>query len=313
MKIYRGFFDPKLKRKRRSVAIGIFDGVHRAHQTILKGAVRAAKKNRAGSLVVTFDPHPQKVLSGNKKNPPFLMSLEHRIRVMESLGIQETLVVRFDKKFSRISREVFLRGLLVGRAGMISLGVGHDFRFGRNAEGDLGYLSQEAKELDFGLSVCKPLKVQGEIISSTVIRNLVEKGNFKKAARMLGRPVSIFGTVIHGRGRGKGLGFPTANLDPHHETLPPEGVYAVRGMLGIRPLRGVLHIGKRPTFKDAEKSVEVHWLDLKRDLYDREIELFFVKRLRATRRFADAQALGRAIQRDIAAAYKAFSSLQPQI
>ena len=124
---------------------------------------------------------------------------------------------------------------------------------------------------------------------------------------MLGRPVSIFGTVIHGRGRGKKIGFPTANLDPHHETLPPEGVYAVWGGLGGRPLRGVLHIGKRPTFKDNQKSVEVHWLNWKRDLYGREIELFFVKKLRPIRRFGSAQKLESAIRKDILAAGRAFS------
>lgn len=310
MKIYRGFSDPALKTKRRSVAIGIFDGVHLAHRRILKNAIRAAKTKRAVSTVVTFDPHPQKVLSGNKKNPPILMSLEHRLRVMASLGIEEAVVVRFDKKFSKMTREVFLHGRLLGRLGMISLAVGHDFCFGRNAAGGLDYLSREAKRSGFKLSICAAVRVRGKTVSSTMIRHLIERGSLAKAHRMLGRPVSIFGTVIHGRGRGKKVGFPTANLDPHHETLPPEGVYAVRGRLNKRALLGVLHIGRRPTFYDDQKSVEVHWLDWNGDLYGREIELFFVKKLRSTRRFAGTRALKDAIQKDILAASRAFSSLQ---
>jgi len=302
VKVYHGFLDPALKKKRRSVAIGIFDGVHLAHRRILKNAIRAAKTNHAVPLVVTFDPHPQKVLSGNKKNPPILMSLEHRLRVMASLGIEEALVVRFDKKFSKMTREVFLRSRLLGRLGMVSLAVGHDFCFGRNAAGGLDYLSQEAKRFGFKLSVCPAVRARGKTVSSTMIRRLIEGGSLAKARLMLGRPVSIFGTVIHGRGRGKKVGFPTANLDPHHETLPPEGVYAVRGRLNKRLLLGVLHIGKRPTFSDTQKSVEVHWLDWSGNLYGREIELFFMKKIRPTRRFASARALERAIRKDILAA-----------
>ncbi len=308
MKIYRGFEDRGLRPKKRSIAIGVFDGMHLAHQRILKNAVRGAKKERASSAVVTFDPHPQKILSGNKKNPPILMSLEHRLRVMELLGIEEAVVVRFNKKFSKMPREVFLNRCLLGRLGMVSLAVGHDFCFGRNASGSLSYLSQEAKRIGFALSVCPPVREGGKTVSSTLIRRLIESGHLTAAERMLGRPVSIFGTVIHGRGRGKKMGFPTANLNPYHETLPPEGVYAVRGRLGTKNLRGVLHIGKRPTFQDAEKSIEVHWLNRKGDLYGREIELFFVKRLRATQRFANPKALEQAIVRDIQAAVRALSS-----
>ncbi len=288
MKVYRGFFDRALKKKPRRVAIGIFDGVHRAHAKILRHV----------DTVLTFDPHPRKVLSGDHKNPPILMSLEHRLRVIESLGVKEAVVVLFDRKFSLMGRADFLNNLL-DRLGMTTLAVGHDFRFGHRALGTTAYLREQSRIRSFKLFVCPPLKWKGRIISSTAIRRRIESGDLRQAAAKLGRPVSIYGTVVHGSGRGHGIGFPTANLDPHHETLPPDGVYAVTGDLNGKKLKGVLHIGKRPTFGLKKRSVEVHLFDMKKDLYGREIELFFVKKLRGIRRFKNAQALGAAIRKDI--------------
>ena len=301
MKVYKGFSDKGIKKYKRSIAIGIFDGVHRAHAKILRRALRDAKKLRARSTFVTFHPHPQKVLSGNRKNTPILMSLEHRLRTIAALGFDEALVVPFTRAFSRMSAERFLC-LLSEKMGMCSLAVGHDFRFGRRAEGDTGFLRQRAGRLGYRLHVCAPVRHAGRVISSTAIRALIEKGRLKEAAALLGRPVSVYGTVVHGLGRGHHIGFPTANLDPHHETLPPEAVYAVRGLLGRERLKGVLHIGRRPTFGEKEKTVEVHFLDLRRRLYGREIELFFVRKLRPIRRFSGPESLSKAIRRDIRAA-----------
>ena len=299
MKIYRGLSDPRLKRRGRCLAVGIFDGVHRGHMAILKKALRAARASRLGSLVVTFEPHPQKVLSGKKSALKVLMSLEHRLRLFSSLGLREALVIRFNKKFSRLTHEDFLR-LLIEKTGMRALSVGDDFRFGRFAKGDRDYLKQASRKLGFRLFLTRPLKFRGRVISSTRIRRLIEGGDLAQAARLLGRPVSLYGTVVHGHGRGRSLGFPTANLDPHHETLPPEGVYAVHGRVnGSRSaVDGVLHIGKKPTFADAEKSVEAHLFGRKGDLYGRELELFFVRRLRGIRRFRNGRELARAIERD---------------
>jgi len=285
--------------KKRCLAIGIFDGVHRGHADILHRVVREAKKLKASSAIMTFDPHPRKVLSGDHKNPAILMSLEHRLRTIASLGIKETFVIPFNKKFASIPREKFLEDILIKKLGVKMLAVGQDFRFGRFAKGDAAYLRERAKDLGFRLFLCPPVKRKGKIISSTVIRHLIEKGKLPQAADMLGRPVSIYGTVVHGRGKGRGIGFPTANLDPHHETLPPDGVYAVTGDLDGKKLKGVLHIGKRPTFGLERKSVEVHLFDLRGDLYGREIELFFVKKIRPIQRFKNTAALTAAIRRDI--------------
>ncbi len=299
MKIYKGLSDPTLQTGRRCVAIGIFDGVHLAHARILRRAVAEAKKTGARSAVLTFDPHPRKVLSGDHRNPPILMSLEHRLRTFASLGVEEAVVVRFTKKFAGVERETFLEKVLVGRLGARMLSVGHDFCFGRKALGTTSYLRQRSRALGLRLFVCPPVKRAGRVISSTAIRLHIEKGRLRQAETMLGRPVSVYGSVVRGRGRGRALGFPTANLDPHHETLPPAGVYAVRGDLGGRRLKGVLHIGSRPTFKERDKSVEVHFLDWKGSLYGRELELFFVKKLRSIRRFSGPKSLSRAIEGDI--------------
>ena len=298
MRVYHGLSDPRLKKKKRCVAVGIFDGVHRAHARILAHAMSAAKKTRTVPAVLTFDPHPQKVLSGDHKNPPILTSLAHRLRAMAALGIAEAVVVRFDRRFARTDRADFLERDLLDRLGVRMLAVGHDFRFGRRALGDTRYLRERSRALGFKLFVCPPVKHGGRLVSSTAIRRLIEKGRLKEAGAMLGRPVSVYGTVIRGRGRGRSLGFATANLDPHHETLPPEGVYAVRGDLGGRPVKGVLHIGKRPTFGETDKSVEVHLFEWKRELYGREIELFFVRKLRPIRRFRSVGELRKAIAGD---------------
>ena len=306
MKIYRGFQDKYLKRHARAVAIGIFDGVHRGHQLILKKALASAKKKRTGSMVVTFDPHPQKILSPKHLNPKILMSLRHRLQFFSSMGIGETLIVPFNKKFAGISHEDFLKKLLLKRLGMKSLSVGQDFRFGWKAQGDRTYLNEQRKKNNFDLFLSPALSFRGRPISSTRIRQLIEEGDLKQASKMLGRPVSVSGTVVRGRGRGRTIGFPTANLNPHHETLPPAGVYAAVGYLGKRLLKGMVHIGKRPTFKDTEKSLEVHFLDFHRDIYGREIELIFLGKIRDIRAFPDGQTLARQIRKDILKAKRLF-------
>lgn len=297
MKIYHGLWDKNLKRRPRSIAIGIFDGVHRGHRRILSRGVYDAKRFHAPSMVVTFDPHPVKILKPAAAHP-ILMSLPHRLRFFERLGVEETLVIRFNRRFSQTTRERFLKELLIGKLGMRSLCVGHDFRFGCRGEGDAAYLSEKSRELGFHLSFVRPVKYRREIISSTRIRRLIESGRLGTAREMLGRPVSVYGTVVHGRGRGKSVGFPTANLNPHHETLPPAGVYAAWGFLNGRRLKGVIHIGEKPTFNDKEKSLEVHFLNFHKNIYGKEIELIFVARLRGIRRFKSREDLSGAIQKD---------------
>lgn len=305
MKVYKGF-GAALPKSPRSVAIGVFDGVHRGHRKILAAAIADARRNGRKAAVVTFDPHPVKVLSP-RHALPVLMSLSHRLRQFGKLGVDESVVVRFNKAFARTPHQDFLEKFLIGRLGMRMLAVGHDFCFGRGGAGDERYLKKESRRRGFRLNVTRALRHGGAVISSTRIRKLIEKGRLEAASRMLGRPVSVYGDVIRGKGRGRSLGFPTANINPHHETLPPSGVYAAKGYLGKKQLKGVIHIGPRPTFAEKERSVEVHFFHFRGDLYGRELELIFVKRLRPIRRFKGRAELVRAIRSDIAAARRALS------
>ncbi len=297
MKIFRGFSDPTLKRARRSVAIGVFDGVHRGHKRILEDAVRRARRRGLRSTVVTFDPHPSRVLGGKKDAA--ILSLPHRLRFFEALGLDEALVVRFNRRFAGATRERFLEKTLVARLGMRSLSVGPDFRFGKKGAGDVRYLAARADGLGFDLSLVAPLEAGGKRVSSTRIRKLIEKGELREAARLLGRPVSLYGNVVHGRGRGRRVGFPTANVNPHHEALPPAGVYAVWGLVGERKLKGVLHVGERPTFGDREPSVEAHFPGFRGNLYSRNVEIVFAGYIRELHRFENALELANQIRKDI--------------
>ena len=182
---------------------------------------------------------------------------------------------------------------------MSALSVGEDFRFGFHGLGNARYLSAGAKRLGFKLFLAKPLKVQRETVSSTHLRRLIENGRLKKAGQMLGRPVSVYGTVAHGRGRGNLIGFPTANLKLHHETLPPNGVYAAWGLWNRKRFKAVIHVGKRPTFNDRQKSIEAYFLNFHKNIYGAAIELFFMERLRGTRKFGSLEALTWAIHKDV--------------
>ena len=294
----------QIKASRRALAIGIFDGVHRGHQAILKTAIRQARAQKMIPAAVTFDPHPGKILSPKKFHPTILMSLEHRLKTLERLGILEVFVIRFSKKFSRISHQNFLENFLLKHLNARIISVGSDFKFGRRGLGDTAFLLKRAKSGGFKVTLTKPLRFEKEPISSTRIRRLIESGELLRASQMLGRPVSVFGTVVRGRGRGKKLGFPTANLNPHHEALPPSGVYAARGFLGEKLLKGVIHIGQRPTFEDKQRSLEVHFFNFHKNIYGKDLELIFFEKLREIRRFGSPSELAKAIQKDSLKAIK---------
>ncbi len=232
------------------------------------------------------------------------MSLEHRLRVLASLGVREAFVLRFNRRFSKMTHEQFLKDTLLDRLGARFISVGDDFRFGHRGLGDRKYLESESRKSGFEVSVAHPFLFKKKPISSTRIRQMIERGDLADAKSMLGRTVSVYGTVVRGRGRGKKLGFPTANLNPHHEALPPAGVYAARGFLGSKPLKGVIHIGERPTFKDKQRSLEVHFFNFHRNIYGKDLELLFIARLRSIRGFSGPEHLAEAIRDDVAKAKK---------
>jgi len=273
------------------VTIGIFDGVHKGHQAILKKVIRRAKIARLKSVVITFNPHPVKVLSPGAKIP-LLMSLGHRIRLIKKMGVDECLVMRFTKGFSRLSPEDFIKNVLVDKFNLKALVTGGNFLFGFEEKGGVALLRKLSRAYDFKFYSVPPLKMDGNFISSTRIRRLIEEGDLKSASKMLGRPVTILGTVVKGRRFGRKIGFPTANINPHHESIPPGGVYGVDAVLGEKKYSGILNISGR-------KIIEVHIFNFKKDIYGKDIEIIFRQKIRDEKKFKSPEALKKQIQLDI--------------
>ncbi|MFA4989682.1 MAG: riboflavin biosynthesis protein RibF [Candidatus Omnitrophota bacterium] len=281
------------KIKKPVVALGVFDGVHRGHRRILKAAAHKAQAIGGTSIVLTFWPHPQKQAS--------LYSLEHRLRLIAELGIDICVVINFTGSFAGIPAEDFIKNILAGRIGAKYVYVGKDFRFGRKAQGDFNLLTIIGEEYGFKARGINIIKVQGRAISSTLIRRLIKRGDIRQAERLLSRPVSILGTVIKGTAVGRILGFPTANINPHHEVIPACGIYAVRIIFDGDKLQGACYIGRRPTLelKNKKVHIEVHIFNFKRNIYGKYLEVQFVKMVRPDRRFASLALLAGQIRKDI--------------
>lgn len=307
MKIYKSLKSIQRPLKGAVVAVGIFDGVHVGHMRIIKSLVRRAKALRKKSVVLTFFPHPFSILYP-KKTIPLLSSLDHRLRLLKSLGVDIIVLIRFNKGFANMRPETFVSRVLMDKLNMKEMLVGEDFIFGRRGGGDTASLKRLAKKHGFKFRKITLLKIKGKAVSSTYIRALILKGKLKKASHLLGRPVSILGTVKQGTKIGRMLGFPTANIDPHHEAIPPSGVYAVRVTLDKSTYKGIVNIGFRPTFHPPhyapEPTIEVHIMNFKKDIYGRDLEIIFTKRIRPEKRFKDRESLKRRITLDVEAARK---------
>ena len=292
------------------VSIGVFDGVHLGHQAILDANVAAARDLGLVPAVITFRRHPKKLLLG--RAPKTLTSLEHRLELFSRLGIEHTLALPFDESLRNLSAEDFVQEIAVRGLGVRRFVLGFDSKFGRNREGG----PERLRAMGFQVDIVPKVIVGGRGVSSTVIREAVELGDLDNAASMLGRPVSVLGRVVEGQKLGRQLGFPTANLDLHHELHPPPGVYAVRARhlpAGEDPTRspksygGVCNIGFRPTVaagQGAGPTIEAHLFDFEGDLYGERLELEFVARLRGEERFDGIDALKAQIARDAEAARK---------
>jgi riboflavin kinase/FMN adenylyltransferase len=297
MKIY--FALNKVKKINRAlIALGVFDGVHLGHRNILKTLVADAKSIKGSSVVVTFWPHPQ----GQRS----LYSLEHRLRLIAELGVGHCLVLNFNARFSKISAENFIGDLLVKKLAARSVYIGENFRFGRNALGDSRFLKSYAKIHGFSVKVFKVIRCAAKPISSTLIRGLISSGKIDQASRLLGRKVSVLGTVIKGTALGRILGFPTANINPHHEVIPASGIYAVKVVLGNTIFPGLCYIGSRPTIKTKHKkiNIEVHILDFHKDIYGQILEVRFFKKIRPDRKFPSLDALAGQMAKDTLLARK---------
>ena len=301
------------KLKNPVVALGIFDGVHIGHRKVLNEAIKRAKAISGTSVAMTFSPHPLKVLAPQKA-PPLLTSTEHRVRLIKSLGMDLCYIIRFNKNLSNLTPRQFVRKVLVDKLGAKEVVVGYDYAFGKGRRGDIASLEKLGRVYGFKVVRVKPVKVHGRIVSSSLIRTLIESGGLQTASNLLGRPVSILGTVIKGDSRARTLGYPTANINPHHEVIPPSGIYAVMIDIGGIKKHGILYIGTRPTFKTGSETksvIEAHIFDYHKRVYGKEIEVMFIKRLRAEKRFRNQDELIEQIKEDEKKTKAYFSLYKP--
>ncbi len=279
------------------LALGVFDGVHIGHQAVISRALEAAARHGGLGGVLTFDPHPIQVIAPEKAPAALLATVGHKAEIVHGLGAGVFAPVRFDAALAALPAPRFLERLAA--AGVRTIAVGDDWRFGRGRHGDVELLRGESCRLGYELIAVPPVMLDGERVSSTRVRQAIRDGNLAAAARMLGRPYTITGEVVAGRKLGRELGFPTANVDFGALQLPPDGVWAVRarwGGDGWRP--GVANLGVRPSVPDAGRALEVHLLDFTGDLYGRELEVEFVRFLRPERKMESLEALRSQIAAD---------------
>jgi len=296
-----------------ALVVGNFDGVHRGHQAVLGEAVEEARKLGLDACVLTFDPHPAGVVG--RGAPPMLTTIERRVALVGEMGVDRVYVRRFDAAFAAWPPERFARELVAGALLARLVVVGQNFRFGAKRAGDLELLRALGRELGFEARVHAIASDARGPFSSTRARDAIGAGDLDEAARVLGRPHGLTGAVAHGDERGRQLGFPTANLEPVAEMLPPDGVYAVRvarrddGGTAWHPLAlGVTNIGVRPTVDGKRRTVEAHLLDFTGDLYGARLRLDLVGRLRPETKFSSLDELKAQIARDVAAARHALVS-----
>ena len=285
------------------LAIGVFDGVHLGHQAVMRRALEDARQGGGTAVVVTFDPHPIRVLRPEQA-PRLLTSTAHKLHLISALGVTHQLVVPFDATFAATPPEEFIRSLAAAAQPLREICVGFEWSFGKGRAGNLALIEHLGAESGFTEVGVPAVRIDGEIVSSTLIRQAVENGDLVRAARFLGRDFTILGTVIEGDRLGRQLGFPTANLSAHNEQYPPNGVYAVKVQRGTQTIRGVVNIGVRPTIKHAsgERVFEVHLFDFDADIYGEDLEITFRRYLRPEKKFPNVEALREQIAIDVALA-----------
>jgi len=283
------------------VTVGTFDGVHLAHAEIIREVVSRAKMREGRSVVVTFDPHPKQVVGPAGRPVELLSTIQERVELIGLLGVDVLLVLEFTYAFSRISPGDFYSSYIVDGTGVDEVIVGYDHMFGRDRAAGIDELVRMGKQFGFSVFAVHPFMVGGETVSSTVIRQALAAGDAERAASFLGRPYSLSGTVVTGDGRGKTIGFPTANIKPDSalKIIPSRGVYAVGVRLGSEQRYGMMNIGLRPTVSTAAReTLEAHVFDFDRDIYGEQVTVTFLRRLRDERKFDSLSDLVAQLGRD---------------
>lgn len=292
------------------LALGNFDGVHRGHVKIIERVRRAAEERAASAIVMTFDPHPPRIVRPDKA-PPVLMTLQQKLEALSKAGIQGVAIVRFTHELSRWDPETFVRAVLVEWIRVAEVWVGANFLFGRDRSGNFSILRSLGARYGFRAEKIDPVRYKDFVVSSTRIRRLISEGRVDEAGALLGHHYYVDGSVVPGQRRGRDLGFPTANICPDNELVPPQGVYATSTQIDGVFHPSVTNIGTRPTFADADTRVivETHLLDFDAELYGRRLRIGFVQRLRDERRFENIDALLAQIAADCDQARTLFDSM----
>ena len=285
--------------------MGNFDGIHFGHQALISSTVEEAKQLGYDSIVLTFEPHPLKVLAPDRA-PRLILSYEDKMALFQSFGVNLVIAQSFDRQFASISADDFVRRFLVERLKVRKLWVGRDLRFGQGRKGNVDDLLRLASENEFEVGVLDPILLEGERISSSRIRQLLEEGRVDEVRPLLGRFHFVSGTVVKGHRRGRELGFPTANISSQTEVMPPDGIYATLFDVRNKQWLSISSIGVNPTFGDGPRTVESFIFDFDGDIYGESVKLSFVKRIREERKFTIVNDLIGQINEDVKCAKAIF-------
>jgi riboflavin kinase / FMN adenylyltransferase len=290
------------------LALGNFDGLHRGHLKIVERVKRGAIEHGGIAMAMTFDPHPPRVVRPDKA-PPLLMTKAQKLEALHRAGISCVAVVRFTPEMSQWDPETFVRRVLVEWLRISKLWVGANFLFGHGRSGNFSTLRTLGQRYGFRADKIDPVRYKDFVVSSTRIRRLVSEGRMDEAGALMGHPYYVDGQIVHGRGRGREIGVPTANLATTNELVPPHGVYATTMTIDGIVRAGITNLGVRPTFGESDVSIETHLLNHEADLYGRNVRLSFVQRLRDERRFPDVDALRAQIDADRRRAERLFTRI----
>ncbi len=298
-------------KRNTAVTFGVFDGLHIGHQTVIDTLLKRAAHHQLMSVLISFYPHPLAFLAP-ERCPPLLTPLSKRIEILQQLGIDKIIMLSFDAQIATMSPEHFVEHVLLKKCSARQIVVGYACQFGKDRAGNAEKLVELAKVYPFGVTIVPPTEINGTPIHSTRIREALTRGDLRCASQLLGRYYALIGNVIPGEGRGRQIGFPTANIDTHGQVCPPNGVYAIRAKLDGQHLDGVLNIGIRPTFDGTTVQIECHFFDFDETIYGKSVEIFLIEKIRSEQKFPNPEALIQQIQRDINSAKKILTETNQQ-
>ncbi|MGA1875668.1 MAG: bifunctional riboflavin kinase/FAD synthetase [bacterium] len=305
MKIIRGLKHLYPDTQNAIVTLGNFDGIHLGHQKILRLITGRARELRVKSMVFTFEPHPLKILAPDRC-PPLLTTFHEKMKLFQDSQVDIALCAHFTKEFASQHPEDFVRNILWEQLRAKEVFVGYNYAFGHGKKGGTALLEEISRQYPFRIKVVDEVRIAGEKVSSTAIRNYIQQGDLEKASLFLGRPYTLSGTVVHGSGRGKSLGYPTANIYAGSKLIPKFGVYLVRIHIQGRIYNGLANIGQKPTFGGSPPGVEVYIFDFQSDLYQQRLEIELMRRIRDEILFPDKGCLTRQIKSDVSEAQRIF-------